>query len=637
MQTDDLFERILAGTGLPEGVALVHRPETGDPDLIDVVAGPVHQCERLADLSLPDPGTELGAGASEEPGSHGAGRHRLFALLPYRQITERGYAAPDDSTPLAAITVREQQQVPLARVLRRLPDAPIAVRDVGFDTTDQQYAALVRRLIDEEIGHGDGANFVLKRTYIADITDYTPQTALALFSRLLRRESGAYWTFLARVPGRTLIGASPERHISLRGGKAVMNPISGTYRYPPQGPDVDSLLHFLQDSKETDELYMVLDEELKMMSRISAAGGRVIGPFLKQMARLAHTEYYIEGDSSSDPRRILHETLYAPTVTGSPLESACRVIQRYEPQGRAYYSGAAALIGHDAAGRAELDSAILIRTADIDDTGRARIGAGATVVRHSDPESEAAETRTKVAGIYNALTASPARALADDVRVRAALQSRNTHIADYWLGRRSAVDGGPGLRGMDALVVDAEDTFTAMMADQLSSLGLAVDVRRFDEDPALEERDLVVMGPGPGDPLHTGDPKVARLRALTARLLEERRPFLSVCLSHQVLCGLAGLPLARREEPNQGMQRKIDLFGTPERVGFYNAFSARWHADEAVVPGVGTAEVCRDPVTGEVHALRGPGFASAQFHAESVLTENGPAILARLIDNALQH
>ncbi|MDA2806199.1 anthranilate synthase family protein [Nocardiopsis suaedae] len=628
----DLFDRVLSGEGLPEGVALVHRPEAGGEDLLEVLAGDVTRHERLADLPLP--------GGPQEPGGPDGERHELFALLPYRQIAERGFDAPDDGTPLTAISVREQQRVPMARALRRLPDGPIAVREAGFDIGDDAYAEAVRRLIGEEIAGGEGANFVLKRTYLADITDYTPAAALALFARLLRGESGAYWTFLARVPGRTLIGASPERHISLRDGRAVMNPISGTYRYPEQGPDVASLLHFLQDAKETDELYMVLDEELKMMARVCTSGGRVVGPFLKEMARLAHTEYYIEGRSTRDPRDILRETLYAPTVTGSPLESACRVIRRYEPEGRGYYSGAAALIGRGADGRRSLDSAILIRTADIDDSGRVRIGTGATIVRHSDPASEVEETRAKAAGLCAALTAGPERPLAADGRVRAALEGRNAHIADYWLGERGSAGPVPALRGRKALVVDAEDTFTAMIADQLSSLGLQVEVGRFDAaDSELVHlgRDLVVMGPGPGDPLRTGDPKIARLRSLTAALLEHGRPFLAVCLSHQVLCGLGGLPVVRREAPNQGVQKKIDLFGVPERVGFYNAFSARSGRDRAEFPGAGAVEVCRDPGTGEVHALQGPFFSSAQFHAESVLTENGPAILSRLITRVLEH
>ena len=56
-------------------------------------------------------------------------------------------------------------------------------------------------------------------------------------------------------------------------------------------------------------------------------------------------------------------------------------------------------------------------------------------------------------------------------------------------------------------MVDAEDTFTSMLTVQLRSLGLVVDVRRFDEPYAFDGHDLVVMGPGPGDPLRRRPPQ----------------------------------------------------------------------------------------------------------------------------------
>jgi phenazine biosynthesis protein phzE len=277
-----------------------------------------------------------------------------------------------------------------------------------FDVDDDAYAETVRRVVADEIGTGEGANFVMKRSFTALLPDFDSAAALSFFRRLVEREAGAYWTFLIHTGERTLVGATPERHISVHDGNAVMNPISGTYRYPSSGPDLNGVLDFLADEKEADELYMVVDEELKMMGRICPAGGRVRGPYLKEMARLAHTEYFIEGRTDRDVRDILRETLFAPTVTGSPLESAARVISRYEPQGRGYYSGVAALIGRDAAGGRTLDSSILIRTADIDADGRMRIGVGATLVRHSDPASEVQETRAKAAGLLAALgDASP--------------------------------------------------------------------------------------------------------------------------------------------------------------------------------------------------------------------------------------
>ncbi|MEH0547972.1 anthranilate synthase family protein [Streptomyces sp. B21-105] len=609
----------------PSAFALLHRPECGVPDTVDVLVGDVTQPRTLADIPLGEAG----------PASPHT-EHDVLVVVPYRQITERGFTAPDDGAPLIALSINSQTRVSVPEILLRLPDTPTHVTAHGFDMDDERYAETVRRVVAEEIGTGEGANFVIKRSFVADISDYSLHSALAFFRRLLEREQGAYWTFLIHTGHRTFIGATPERHISVSGGAAVMNPISGTYRYPPAGPTLEGVTEFLADRKETDELYMVVDEELKMMARICEGGGRVLGPYLKEMARLAHTEYFIEGRTDRDVRDILHETMFAPTVTGSPLESAARVIRKYEPEGRGYYSGVAALIGRDVNGERSLDSAILIRTADINARGRVHIGVGATLVRHSDPVSEVAETHAKASGLLAALEAGRTRRFGAHPDVRAALSRRNTGIAEFWLqdsaSRRPAVTG---LDGLKALVIDAEDTFTAMIGHQLRAQGVHVTVNRFDEPYEFDGYDLVVMGPGPGDPRATGDPKISHLRSAIDGLLRQRRPFIAVCLSHQVLSLALGLDLVRRDVPNQGVQREIDLFGSRERVGFYNTFAARSTEDKLDIEGIGPVEVSRDQTTGHVHALRGPGFASMQFHAESVLTVDGPRIVGQTIREVL--
>jgi 2-amino-4-deoxychorismate synthase len=615
-----LLRRVL-GEHPPPAFALLYRPETTGPELVDILAGETSTVDSVADLPLPEP--------------RGEARHDLLAVVPYRQIAERGFACVDDGAPLVAMRVTEQDAVPLAEVMRAVPDVPIELVSGGFDVDDDTYADAVRRIVADEIGHGEGANFVLKRSFVAEIAGYTLGSALAFFRRLLARESGAYWAFVVHTGDRTLVGASPERHVSLRGGTAVMNPISGTYRYPPSGPALPELLDFLADRKEIDELYMVVDEELKMMARVCDSGGRVLGPYLKEMARLAHTEYFIEGHSERDPRDILRATMFAPTVTGSPLENACRVISRYEPDGRGYYSGVVALMGRDGRGGHVLDSAILIRSAEIDRAGRVRIGVGATLVRHSDPVSEVAETRAKAAGLLSALQADGQARFAGHPDIRSALADRNATIAGFWLAGGERKRHEPALAGKRVLIVDAEDTFTAMLDHQLRALGLAVTVRRFDEDYAFDDHDLVVMGPGPGDPRDVGHPRVAHLHAAVAALLERRSPFLAVCLSHQVLSLRLGLQLRRRAVPNQGVQREIDLFGVREHVGFYNTFAAHSDEDKIEPDGVGVVEVAREVETGEVHALRGPFFGSMQFHAESVLTRRGPRVFAARIGEVL--
>lgn len=616
--TPDLLARVLDGGAAD--FALLHRPEQAGADTLEILLGEVTEVAALKDLPV---------AAEPAPGSG----HDLLVMIPYGQITERGYQARDDGESLLAMAVREQATAPLGATLSRLPGGPVTFVDGRFDVPDEEYADIVRRVIDDEIGTGEGANFVIKRSFVAQLPDFSRQVALSVFRRLLERESGAYWTFLVHTGGRTFVGASPERHISVHDGVAVMNPISGTYRYPADGPSLDGVLQFLGDRKETDELYMVVDEELKMMGRVCPSGARLVGPYLKEMARLAHTEYFIEGATDRDVRDILRETLFAPTVTGSPLESAAKVIRRYEPVGRGYYSGVAALIGRDAAGGRTLDSAILIRTADIDATGRMSIGTGATLVRHSDPWSEVQETRVKAAGLLAALGEPEPVRFGAHPAVRTALDRRNEGIADFWLREPGGHYGQEQpLAGQKVLVVDAEDTFTQMIAHQVRSLGCEVTVRRFDEPYDVTAHDLVILGPGPGDPRETEHAKIAHLRGTVTGLLAERRPFLAVCLSHQVLSTVLGLPLHRRPVPNQGVQHEIDWFGGRARVGFYNTFAAHAEEDGFDHPAYGPVRISRDPETGEVHGLHADGFASMQFHAESVLTQNGPGVIAALLE-----
>ncbi|MER8182601.1 anthranilate synthase family protein [Kitasatospora sp. NPDC094015] len=646
----------LTAPGAPAFALLHRRTPRLAPDTVEVLLGTVGRYQELADLPV-----RAGIPADGP-------RHDLLALVPYRQIRERGFEAHDDGAPLQALLVEEQYAFGLAELVAALPDEAVRLRGGAFDIDDEEYAGIVRRVIRDEIGNGEGANFVIRRDFDATLEDFGTGTALALFRRLLAQEQGAYWTFLVHTGDRVLVGASPEVHVRQSGGTVVMNPISGTYRYPAAGSDIDSLLDFLHDPKELEELTMVVDEELKMMCTVGDLGGQVLGPRLKEMAHLAHTEYELRGRTSLDVREVLKETMFAATVTGSPVQNATRVIKRYERGGRGYYSGALALIGRGASGGQQLDSPICIRAADIDPaTGALVVRVGATLVRHSDPYSEVAETHAKAAGVLAAIGARPgparaggsggagggavdggggaagggARRLADDHRVQAALDARRGGLAPFWLRMQQPVTPVPG---QDTLVVDGEDTFTSMLAHLLRSLGHRVEVLRYDarglRETAAAHRGPLVLGPGPGDPADAADPKMALLRAVTADALAAARsgtrtaPLLAVCLSHQLTAHRLGLPLTRKHIPYQGAQESIDLFGVRRTVGFYNTFTARCGDADAARLALDGIEVARDPLTGDVHALRGPGFATLQFHPESVLTREGVDIVAGLLQGA---
>jgi phenazine biosynthesis protein phzE len=624
-----LLTAIKAGTD-PGPFALIRRAEA--PEL-EVFTGELRTVERLADLPLP-------------PGPAGP---RTLALVPYRQIAERGFACVDDGAPLECLAISGHDRVPVELALRALPEGPVRAEGGAFDLPDEEYAEIVAGVLRDEIGRGEGANFVIHRSYRATVVGAPLTAALAALRRLLTEERGAYWTFVVHTGTRILVGASPERHVSVEDGLAMMNPISGTFRHPDGPADRAALLRFLADPKETDELYMVLDEELKMMATVAEHGGQVVGPYLKEMSHLVHTEYLLAGRGSLDVRDVLRETMFAPTVTGSPMENACRVIARREGRGRGYYAGVLALLGLDDEGRQTLDAPILIRTAEISPTGVLRVPVGATLVRHSTPAAEVAETHAKAAGILAALGLRPAAPvrpagfpvrLAEDPAVQAALSSRNDRLARFWLEQRApGAARVPALAGRRVLIIDGEDTFTGMLAHQLRALGLTVDLRPWHDagqpgDVPAAVVDLTVVGPGPGDPSRVDDRKMATMRRLLSGLLAQGRPTLAICLGHQLLAGLLGLRLDRRAAPYQGLQRDIELFGTVRRVGFYSTFTALADTDE-LDTAYGPVQVARDAADGTVHALRGQTFAGVQFHPESVLSQDGLLVLAELLDRLL--
>ncbi|MFI6346958.1 anthranilate synthase family protein [Streptomyces sp. NPDC050560] len=602
--------------------AVLRRRTPGhDPDQVEVLRGPVRDVATLAELPV-GPGPSL-------------------ALVPFRQIAERGFDVRDDGTPLSVLSADTYHRLPLDEALRQLPERPVEVTGGGFDVGDEEYARTVARVLREEIGRGEGANFVVRRTYRGTLPGFGRADALALLRRLLAHERGAYWTFLVHTGERTLVGASPEVHVRMAGGTVVMNPISGTYRYPAGGPTAEGLLRFLDDGKEAEELSMVVDEELKMMCDVGDMGGVVVGPRLREMAHLAHTEYELRGRSSLDVREVLRRTMFAATVTGSPVQNACRVIERHEHGGRGYYGGALALLGTDAGGAQTLDSPILIRTADIDAAGRLRVPVGATLVRGSRPEGEVAETHAKAAGVLAALGAVPQASRAArggpapgcDPRVREALDARRAGLAPFWLRMQERLPSGAA---GGALVVDGEDTFTSMLAHLLRCAGYTVTLVRHDA-PGLRaavaaHRGPLVLGPGPGDPADTGDPRMRALRALAAEAVGAHRyGVLGVCLGHELIAAELGLDIVPSRVAYQGAQRTVQLFGRPETVGFYSSFTARCDEESAAELAAHGVTVSRDAASGEVHALRGPGFAGVQFHPESVLTLRGDAIVRELM------
>ena len=232
------------------------------------------------------------------------------------------------------------------------------------------------------------------------------------------------------------LSATPEKHLSVTGTRVEMNPIAGTLRkMDPADTRIfhDRLSDFLNDPKESRELAQVLDEELKMMERICEGGGEITGPFLKQNGAVIHTEYLLSGEKkrNTHPIKLLQNTLHAPTLVGSPLISASKIIAKYEDthssdSSRGYYGGEIGILESNG----DLDTAIAIRMTHIVDRTQVIIRSGAGITHSSIAEKELVEMNMKAQGIMNILLGktNPYQDVEDEFKhekIQALLKQRN--------------------------------------------------------------------------------------------------------------------------------------------------------------------------------------------------------------------
>ena len=568
-----------------------------------------------------------------------------LSVVPFCQIRERGYIARDEGEDILTIRVTSQREVDARSFIELLPTETIKLaEDIVYDTSEEEYAAIIRDIVDKEIGNGEGANFVVPRNATGRIEAFSVAKALTIFRSLLANDYGTYWKFMYYDTSRFFIGSTPERHLLVQGGRVKMNPISGTFRkdrnWPSRKAFKADLLRFLTDQKEINELFMVVDEELKMMARMCDRGGAIVGPLLKEMSRLIHSEYLLAGESDKDIFELFTDSMFAATVVGSPVENACNIIAKYSNSSRRYYGSAMMLIGRDDEGRDFLDSPITIRTAEIDISGRIHISVGATLVKDSIPTEEVAETRAKGAALFTSILAPEQKKVSqpmltrlyNDDEIIETMVQRNQNLSNFWFFKQESGNVVRDGKPVSITIIHNEDDFVYMLRHMFTCMGIATTVIRYDQyDLDRDRGDITLLGPGPGNPNETDVPKIATNMKIAGELVERGKKALFICLGHQILCRTLGFEVLRKAKPLQGSQLRVNLFGREELVGFYNTFAPRM-AD--IRPELEKAIL---PELGELIGVRGSHFVGYQFHPESLLTKNGYTILQDTVRYLLAH
>lgn len=154
-----------------------------------------------------------------------------------------------------------------------------------------------------------------------------------------------------------------------------------------------------------------------------------------------------------------------------------------------------------------------------------------------------------------------------------------------------------------------------------------------DAPPETLERltwDRIILSPGPGRPEDSG----LCLTALST--LSRTIPTLGVCLGHQAICTAFGGRVVRGERPVHGKTSPITHDGKGIFTGIGNPFTAtRYHslvADRSSLPPdlMVTAESLDDGCVMGVRHRRYP-VEGVQFHPESILSGEGPGIIANFL------
>jgi len=191
------------------------------------------------------------------------------------------------------------------------------------------------------------------------------------------------------------------------------------------------------------------------------------------------------------------------------------------------------------------------------------------------------------------------------------------------------------------LVIDNYDSFTFNLVQALQAAGAEVRVVRTDaidragiealvDEPGARLRGIVVS-PGPSDPDHAGV-SIDAVRVAAARGV----PLLGVCLGMQSLAAAFGAAIVRAPTLVHGEASPIEHDGAGLLAGLPARFpAARYHSlavDQATLPpelAVTARSVGDEVVMGIRHATL--PIEGVQFHPESVLTPDGPHLLANFL------
>ena len=268
---------------------------------------------------------------------------------------------------------------------------------VVSNLTKEQYEANVKKA-KEYIKNGDIFQVVLSQRFEID-TDVDPFDVY----RCLRTSNPSPYLYFFDFSDYQVVGASPEKLVSVLNGIVATKPIAGTVPRGKTKEEDDMLVRQLvNDPKERAEHTMLVDLGRNDVGKVSKFGTVEVKNFMtvEKYSKVTHLVSDVQGELRDDENQInaLMSVLPAGTLSGAPKVRAMEIIDELENKKRGVYGGTVGYLGFDG----NIDTCIAIRTVVFKD-GKGYVQAGAGIVNDSVPEKEFMETKNKALAVVNAV------------------------------------------------------------------------------------------------------------------------------------------------------------------------------------------------------------------------------------------
>ncbi len=192
------------------------------------------------------------------------------------------------------------------------------------------------------------------------------------------------------------------------------------------------------------------------------------------------------------------------------------------------------------------------------------------------------------------------------------------------------------------LMIDNYDSFTYNLVQYFGELGADVEVYRHDKisiaDIEALNPERIVISPGPCTPNEAG------ISLAVIQHFAGKKPILGVCLGHQSIGQAFGGRIIHANKIMHGKTSPIYHNNSNLFRGLDNPLTAtRYHSlvvDKATLPDCFTITAWTQTESGELDEIMGIEHNSlaiegVQFHPESILTEQGHALLNNFLTRSL--